>query len=151
MPMSLELWRENGWLREYKTSPQEVAGILDLVERDLEDAAREEISTDWRFNIAYNAGLQLATLVLYVAGYRAGRGESKHYRVIQALPLALGQEFRTTRDYLDACRRKRNVSEYDTVGTISVKEAGDLIEAVRELKAKIEQWLLKNHADLYDG
>jgi len=37
--MSLELWRENGWLREYRTSPQEIADILDLVERDLEDAA----------------------------------------------------------------------------------------------------------------
>jgi hypothetical protein len=60
--MSLELWRENGWLREYKTSSQEVAGILDLVERDLEDAAREEISTDWRFNIAYNAGLQASQI-----------------------------------------------------------------------------------------
>ena len=60
--MSLELWRENGWLREYKTSPQEVAGILDLVERDLEDAVREEISTDWRFNIAYNEDYSLPLL-----------------------------------------------------------------------------------------
>jgi len=149
--MSLEVWIKNGWLREHKTSPQEVAGILDLVERDLSDASRAEISTDWRFNIAYNAGLQLATLVLYVAGYRTGRGESKHYRVIQAFPLVLGQEFVATRDYLENCRRKRNVSEYDTAGTISVKEADDLLRAVRELKAKIEHWLLKNHTDLYDG
>ncbi len=66
--MSLERWTENGWLREYKTSAQEVANILALVERDLTDAEREEISNDWRFNIAYNAGLQLATLVLYAAG-----------------------------------------------------------------------------------
>ncbi len=72
--MSLELWKQNGWLREHKTSPEEVASILALVDRDLADAAREEVSTDWRFNIAYNAGLQLATVVLYAAGYRAGRG-----------------------------------------------------------------------------
>ena len=146
--MSLEIWKNNGWLREHETSPQEVAGILELVERDLTDASRPEISTDWRFNIAYNAGLQLATLALYVAGYRTGRGESKHYRVIQALPLVLGQEFVPTRDYLENCRRKRNVSEYDTAGTISVKEADDLLQTVQELKAKIEQWLQKNHADL---
>jgi hypothetical protein len=62
MKMSLELWKRNGWLREYKTSDQEVADLLTLVERDLTDAAREEISTDWRFNIAYNAGLQLVTI-----------------------------------------------------------------------------------------
>jgi hypothetical protein len=146
--MSLEIWKNNGWLREHETSPQEVAGILELVERDLTDASRPEISTDWRFNIAYNARLQLATLALYVAGYRTGRGESKHYRMIQALPLVLGQEFVPTRDYLENCRRKRNVSEYDTAGTISVKEADDLLQTVQELKAKIEQWLQKNHADL---
>jgi len=53
--MSLEVWIKNGWLREHKTSPQEVTGILDLIERDLTDASRAEISTDWRFNIAQNA------------------------------------------------------------------------------------------------
>ncbi len=127
MKMSLELWKRNGWLREYKTSTQEVTNLLTLIERDLADAAREEISTDWRFNIAYNAGLQLATVVLYAAGYRAGRGESKHYRVIQALPLVMGSQFSAIRDYLDNCRRKRNVSEYDAVGTISEKEAEDLL------------------------
>jgi hypothetical protein len=104
MQMSLELWKENGWLREYRTSAKEVAGILDLVERDLADASRKEISTDWRYNIAYNAGLQLATVVLYAAGYRTGRGESKHYRVIQALPLVMGRQFSSKRDYLDNCR-----------------------------------------------
>ena len=121
--MSLERWKQIGWLREHETSDQEVGGILELVERDLRDAAREEISADWRFNIAYNAGLQLATLVLYAAGYRTGRGESKHYRVIQALPLVMGEDFLSLRDYLDTCRRKRNISEYDAVGTVSVKEA----------------------------
>ncbi len=107
--MSLELWKQNGWLREYKTSQAEVDSILGLVDRDLTDASREEISADWRFNIAYNAGLQLATLALYAAGYRAGRGESKHYRVIQALPLVMGERHSATAAYLDNCRRKRSI------------------------------------------
>jgi uncharacterized protein (UPF0332 family) len=147
--MSLELWKTNEWLREYETSAQEVASILALVERDLEDAAKKEISTDWRFNIAYNAGLQLATVVLYAAGYRAGRGESKHYRVIQALPLAMGQQFSTLRNYLDNCRRKRNVSEYDAAGTISKKEAEDLLQTVREFMIEVVRWLKKNHPLIY--
>jgi len=147
--MSLELWKQNGWLREYKTSAQEVSSLIDLVERDLSDAAREEISKDWRFNIAYNAGLQLATIVLYAAGYRAGRGEGKHYRVIQALSLVMGPEFSTMRDYLDNCRRKRNISEYDAVGAVSAKEADDLLQTVRELKADVESWLRKNHPEIY--
>ena len=149
MKMSLERWTENSWLREYKTSAQEVANILALVERDLTDAEREEISNDWRFNIAYNAGLQLATIVLYAAGYRAGRGESKHYRVIQALPLVMGSQFSPKRDYFDNCRRKRNVSEYDAVGTISAKEAGDLLQIVQEFKIEVESWLTQNHPTIY--
>jgi hypothetical protein len=147
--MSLEQWKENGWLREYRTSAQEVEGILALVVRDLADASRKEISTDWRYNIAYNAGLQLATVVLYAAGYRSGRGESKHYRVIQALPLVMGRQFSLKRDYLDNCRRKTNISEYDAVGTISVKEAEDLLRAVKEFKAEVVTWLKENHSALY--
>ena len=146
--MSLELWKQNGWLREHKTSPEEVDSILALVDRDLADAAREEVSTDWRFNIAYNAGLQLATVVLYVAGYRAGRGESKHYRFIQALPLVMGKPFSGISAYLDNCRRKRNVSEYDAVGTISEKEAADLLRAVQELKLEVLKWLQQDYPEL---
>lgn len=146
--MSLELWKQNGWLREYKTSSEEVDSILALVDRDLADAAREEVSTDWRFNIAYNAGRQLATVALYVAGYRAGRGESKHYRVIQALPLAMGKPFSGISAYLDNCRRKRNVSEYDAVGTISEKEAADLLRAVQELKLEVLKWLQQDYSEL---
>jgi len=146
--MSLELWRQNGWLREYKTSGDEVASILGLVDRDLADAAREEVSTDWRFNIAYNATLQLATVVLHASGYRTGRGESKHYRVIQALPLVMGERFSSIAAYLDNCRRKRNVSEYDAVGTISQKEVADLQQTVEELKVEVEMWLKENYPEL---
>ena len=119
-----------------------------MVERDLADSARGEISTDWRFNIAYNAGLQLATVALYASGYRAGRGESKHYRVIQALPLVMGKRFSSIAAYLDNCRRKRNVSEYDAVGTISQKEVEDLQQTVEELKAEVEIWLKENYPEL---
>jgi hypothetical protein len=146
--MSLEAWKRNGWLREYSTSSQEVSGILALVERDLSEAKKAEITADWRFNIAYNAGLQLVTLVMYVAGYRAGQGESKHYRAIQALPLIMGTKFESLRDYLDNCRRKRNRCEYDTAGCISGKEVEDILEAVSSFKGEVEGWLQKKAPDL---
>jgi len=119
------------------------------VVRDLNDASRKEISTDWRYNIAYNAGLQLATIVLYAAGYRAGRGESKHYRVIQALPFVMGPQFSAKKDYLDNCRRKRNVSEYDAAGTTSAKEAEDLLRTVSEFRIEVEAWFKENHSEIY--
>jgi len=93
--------------------------------------------------------LQLATLVLYAAGYRTGRGESKHYRIIQALPLVMGQRFSAIRDYFDNCRRKRNVTEYDAAGTVSQKEAEDLLRTVQGFKAEVETWLRQNHPDIF--
>ena len=146
--MSLEVWKDSGWLREHETSAKEISGLMALVERDLTDAAREEISTDWRFNNAYNAGLQLATAVLCASGYRAGRDESKHYRTIQALPLNMGPEFVPVKDYLDNCRRKRNVSEYDTAGTVSEKESNELLRTAQRLKDQVENWLEENHPEL---
>ena len=45
--MSLEQWRNNGWLRDHKASREEISNLLDIVERDLGDAGGE-ISADCR-------------------------------------------------------------------------------------------------------
>ncbi len=56
--MTLSQWASNGWLRPHQPTPQEIADLLSIVERDLADA-RSDISADWRFGIAYNAALKL--------------------------------------------------------------------------------------------
>ena len=136
--MTLEQWERNGWLREHKTSPRELADLLSLVERDLKDAMGRDISLDWRYNIAYNAGLQLATTILRATGYRPGRGESQHYRTIQAIPHVMGESHSEIRDFFDNARRKRNISEYDAAGTVSEKETMDLIDVVRDFRVRGE-------------
>jgi hypothetical protein len=148
--MSLEEWERAGWLRKYETSAKEISNILKLVERDLQDALQEGISLDWRFNIAYNAALQLATIILYTSGFRAGRGESKHYRVIQTIPLIMGERLKPIRDFLDICRRKRNISEYDAAGIVSEKEFNDLLKMAGEFKSQVIDWLRKNHPGLIE-
>ena len=60
--MSLKQWADNGWLREHRSSAKEIAGLLSIVNRDLKDAGRVEVSADWRFGIAYNAALKLCTI-----------------------------------------------------------------------------------------
>ena len=74
--------------------------------------------------------------------------QGKHYRTIQSLPLIMGTKFIPVRDYLDNCRRKRNVSEYDAAGTVSAKEADELLKTVQELRFQIEMWLEHNHPEL---
>ncbi|MEW6660232.1 MAG: hypothetical protein AB1424_16420 [Thermodesulfobacteriota bacterium] len=100
--MTLQQWADNGWLETHVTSPEEIANLLAIADRDLADAAGG-ISPDWRFGIAYNAALKLCTILLYAEGYRAAR-TLQHYRSIQALQLILGPEHRADADYLDACR-----------------------------------------------
>ena len=61
--MSLSEWERNGWLTKHQTSRNEIHDLLQVVERDLADSAAENVSADWRMNIAYNAGLQAAPVL----------------------------------------------------------------------------------------
>lgn len=62
--MTLRQWSDNGWLHPHTTSRQEIANLLNIVERDLHDAKVGGVSNDWQFGIAYNAALKLCTILL---------------------------------------------------------------------------------------
>ncbi|WP_415063081.1 hypothetical protein [Bdellovibrio sp.] len=145
--MSLADWAKNGWLRPHTPSKGEVKNLFEIVERDLKDAVAKEISDDWKFGIAYNAALKLCTILLHTSGYRPEKNLA-HYRTLQALPLILGDKHKANADYLDACRKKRNETEYDFAGTVSKEEAQELINFCSELKDEVSAWLKKNHKDL---
>jgi hypothetical protein len=144
--MTLTKWLENGWLRRHQTSREEIAGLFGIVDRDMADAT-STISTDWRFGIAYNAALKLCTILLYSEGYQAERA-LQHYRTIMALHLILGPQRNKDAEYLNACRAKRNLVEYDRVGGVTDQDADELIGFVRELKGEVISWLKKNHPSL---
>ena len=90
--------------------------------------------------------LQAATAALAAAGYRASR-ESHHHRVIQSLEFTLAPE-RKLIDTFDRFRKKRNISSYDIAGAVSDKEAHEMYELAATLRAKVEQWIRKNHRKL---
>lgn len=128
------IWNEMkaaGNILEYKTSKEEIQGLFGIIERDLEDAKIEGLSADRRFATAYNAALQVATIVMHCLGYRA-KSEAHHYTTFMFLREALGGKYRELADYFNACRAKRNVTDYDRAGEISNKEADELLqEAVK--------------------
>jgi hypothetical protein len=144
--MSLKQWADNGWLRKHRTSPEEIDSLLHIVDRDLKDAA-EPISPDWRFAIAYNAALKLCTMLLSAEGFRAERN-LQHYRTIQALALILGRKRQPDVDYLEACRKKRNVAGYDQAGGISETEAEELISFTGNFREDVLRWLEASHPEL---
>jgi hypothetical protein len=144
--MTLKQWADNGWLKAHQTTPEEISNLLAIVARDITEAERA-ISLDWRFGIAYNAALKLCTILLHAEGYRPAH-ELQHYRTIAALPLILGPEKRADSDYLDECRKKRNVVEYRYVGAASASDVKELISFVKQLKEEVIGWLKNTHPDL---
>ena len=145
--MSLESWRESGWLLAHRTSRQEIADLLALADRDLKDCCSEGLSADWRFNIAYNALLQSATAALAAAGYRASH-ESHHYRVLRSLGLTVGLTPATLRQ-LDAFRKKRNLAGYERIGAVSDQEVREVAAAAAALRQQVESWIRQTRPDLF--
>ena len=144
--MSLQQWAANGWLKSHKTCTQEISDLFSIVDRDLLDA-ETGISPDWRFGIAYNAALKLCMILLYTSGYRAEHS-LQHYRTIHSLPIILGSTREKDAEYLEACRKKRNIVEYDYVGGATEDDAKELITFVKELRENVIDWLRANHPQL---
>lgn len=144
--MSLKIWLENRWVVEHETSPAEVADLLEVVGRDLADAAIDGLSADWRLGIAYNAALQLATLALAAEGYRPGR-ERGHERAIQSLRYTIALD-QATVDTLDGIRRKRNVGNYERAGTASSGEAAEVYTIAVTLRQQVIEWLVERYPRL---
>ncbi|MCF8397580.1 MAG: hypothetical protein K9G58_05395 [Bacteroidales bacterium] len=145
--MSLQDWLNNRWIRNHKSSAQEINNLLEIVERDIKDADYRKVSPDWRFGIAYNAALKLCTILLYAEGFRPERNLA-HYRTIQSMPLILGTNKEEDANYLDTCRVKRNTLEYDYAGGVSHEEADELLDFVSELKKEVVDWIWNKHPGL---
>jgi hypothetical protein len=145
--MSLRDWLANRWLVEHETNAEEIENLLALADRDLRDAQSAELSVDWRFNIAYNAALQLAGTALAASGYRVVKSGPHHHRTIQSLAHTIGADDNTVR-LLDRFRAKRNVAEYDAVDTISNQEATEMLALAQSLRQRVLDWLHGNHPTL---
>lgn len=144
--MTLQQWYENDWLKTHEPSRKEMSDLLAIVDRDIEEA-RHAVSPDWQFGIAYNAALKLCTMLLHATGYRAGHS-LQHFRTIQALSLILGDERKLDTKYLDTCRLKRNIIEYECVGAVTANDADELIRFAEELRGAVLSWLEHEHANL---
>jgi hypothetical protein len=117
-----------------------------VIDRDLNDCQSEGLSPDWQLAIAYNAALQVALAGLAAEGYRVAR-EAHHFRAIQSLALTLGCD-KATIAHLDAFRKKRNISDYERAGSVSIREAEEMQELAHTLQVELLDWLGRAHSDL---
>jgi hypothetical protein len=144
--MTLDDWQKYGWLTPHRTSAREIADLLAVIERDLADSAADQISADWRLNIAYNAALQAATAALAASGYRASR-DQHHYRIIQSLRETIAAEERLVMA-LDAFRKKRNLGGYERAGVASDADAAEMRKLAIAVRDHVVAWLEASHPEL---
>jgi hypothetical protein len=134
--------------KSHKTSRHEIDGLRAVVDRDLKDASLPGLSEDRRFATAYNAALQLATMVIACAGYRVSAKQGHQENTFVALELALGKPVAKLASYFNACRKKRNIVDYDLAHVITETELRELLEKAAEFKELVEDWISKNHPQL---
>jgi hypothetical protein len=144
--MSLKLYLNHHWIRKHESSPDEISRLLAIADRDIEQSQTPGLGPEWRFDIAYNAVLQLATAARAASGYQAER-QNKHLRTIECLEFTAGLD-RATVTFLDRCRRKRHTAVYDQIGVISGHEADEMIAAAKKLRVAVQSWLEQNHSAL---
>jgi hypothetical protein len=144
--MSLDLYLRNGWIRRHETAPDEIGNLLEIAERDIAQSQTPGLGPEWRFDIAYNAALQLAVASLAASGFRADR-QNKHQRSIECLAFTVGLEKRDV-GLLDLCRRKRHTAVYEQVGAVSDQEASEMIALSQRLRRLVKDWLRREHPDL---
>jgi hypothetical protein len=142
----LDLYSGNGWIRKHETSSEEIRNLLAISDRDIAQSQIPGLGPEWRFDIAYNAALQLAVASLAASGFRAER-QNKHQRSFECLAFTVGLD-RKDVDFLDLCRRKRHTVVYEQVGAVSDQEASEMIGFSKRLRGVVEDWLRKEHADL---
>jgi hypothetical protein len=141
--MSLDQWRENGWLHLHEPSPKETAELLEVADRALADARVEGLTADARVALAYPAVLALGAAALAASGYRAGR-DRHHERIIDSLSHTAGIESRAVGRF-HRYRRLRNEMMYERVGRLSDREADQFLSYVEELRTAIVAWLRATH------
>lgn len=146
--MSLKNWCDNGWLVEHQTSQQEIADLLNVVDRDISDCESPGLSPDWQLSIAYNAALQTATAALAACGYRASR-DAHHYRVIQSLVHTIESDSKVINQF-DKFRKKRNIGGYEAAGRISQQEADEMKALAKKLREQVGEWLQYKYPELLE-
>lgn len=119
-----------------------------MIARDLSDASITALSADRRFATAYNAALQTAKVAIACAGYRVSARAGHHAVTFEATQLAVGPRTAALADYFDACRRKRNIIDYDNASVATDTEATELLRKADEFLVLVEEWLSVNHPSL---
>jgi hypothetical protein len=146
--MSWKKLQAEGKVRAHKTSRKELDDLRAVIVRDLDDAAIVELSDDRRFATAYNAALQTATISIACAGFRLTATPGHHRLTFETASLALGAPAHASLDFFEACRRKRNLIDYDQASVATHTETEEIVVEAKDFFELVERWIGANHPKL---
>lgn len=139
-------WLRENRLTDHKSSPQEIADLLGVIDRDLSACRTRGLVPDWQFSIAYNAALQAAHAALAASGYRTS-GIGQHHTAIQSLAYTVRLDPKLVTKS-DRFRKRRNMTGYDCADVVSDQEVREMMELAEELRRILGSWLRANHPAL---
>src|SRR5437868_2631189 len=147
--MSLQNWLQIGQLTNHQATVAEVRNLLGVVDRELADASVAGLSDDGRFTHAYDAALLLCKLALHASGFEVQKRATGHHALwINSLEFTLGEGHKETLIHLSKSSRLRHTSLYDRAGVVQKEDADDLVEAVRQLRVDVLNWLHAHYPTL---
>lgn len=123
-----------GQLKVESGTAEEVEGLLRSGQRRLDDAQRQELSLESRFDLGYNAAHALALSALRAHGYRS----DSRYLVFQCLQHTIDLPAEQWR-VLDHAHRKRNLAEYEGATDVDEQLLGALIRVAQEVATRVDR------------
>ena len=121
-----------GQLKAEPAVAAEIEGLLRLGQRRLDDAKRQELSLESRFDLSYNATHALALSALRIHGYRS----DSRYLVFQCLQHTVDLPAEQWR-VLDYAHRRRNLAEYEGELNVDKKFLATLIKVAQEVATRV--------------
>lgn len=137
-------------LQQEPATAQEIRRYLTKIATKLADAHSRQLSLDSRFDLAYEALLQIGLAALRANGLRPDSRGGHHVLALQTLNTTIGFS-RDKLRLLDEYRRKRAAGLYDGSFEPSQAEVDALIGTALELKAHFESWLESERPALSQG
>ena len=129
-------------LQQESASPEELRRFLNKIATKLADAQSETLSLDSRFDLAYEALLQIGLAALRANGYRPDSRGGHHLLALQTLNTTIGYPREKLR-LLDEFRRQRATGLYDGSFDPSKAEVQAILTTVIELNVFFNSWLVK--------
>lgn len=133
-------------LQQEVADPAEITRLRRKIATKLSDALNDQISLESRFDLAYEALLQIGLVALRANGLRPDSRGGHHALALQTLDSTIGYPREKLR-LLDRFRRQRADGLYDASFEPSEAEVQALLDTVSELKDHLEDWLSKTHPE----